>query len=239
MLHPSDEQTPRPQDAAVNDAPPSAEPKREAEWQEQLRRLNHDLRTPLTAMLAAVQVLSMDERMADDLRPYLDVLERNVVTLAHLADRLTELRSQATKSLPKSAPQAPARPVETREVRVLLVDDNEDTLFLIKMLLERRGYRVATALSASAAVAEAGKQPFDILVSDISLPDGSGTELLRSIAGRSHVLGIAMSGYGRDEDVARSKEAGFAEHLTKPIDIDRLETSIRRLLSTRAGRPPP
>ena len=68
----------------------------------------------------------------------------------------------------------------------------------------------------------------DLVISDIELPDGSGLELMREIGGDDGVPGIAMSGFGSEEDVRLSREAGFAVHLTKPIDIARLEAAIQQ-----------
>ena len=67
----------------------------------------------------------------------------------------------------------------------------------------------------------------DLLISDIELPDGTGLELMRELGGGRGLPGIAMSGFGSEEDVRLSREAGFATHLTKPIDIARLESAIQ------------
>ena len=66
----------------------------------------------------------------------------------------------------------------------------------------------------------------DLLISDIELPDGTGLELMREIGDEQNLPGIAMSGFGSEEDVRFSREAGFAVHLTKPIDLARLEAAI-------------
>ena len=98
------------------------------------------------------------------------------------------------------------------------------------MILERRGYHVAVAHSAEQAAEKARSQDFDLLISDIGLPDRSGYELMQEL--RSQGLpGIALSGFGMENDVNRARDAGFAEHLTKPINFDRLEEVIQQLLS--------
>ena len=74
-------------------------------------------------------------------------------------------------------------------------------------------------------------QTFDVLVSDIGLPDGSGLELMKQIRQTSGIRGIALSGFGMDEDLRKSKEAGFSQHLTKPINFQRLEAAITRVWS--------
>ena len=69
-----------------------------------------------------------------------------------------------------------------------------------------------------------------MLISDIELPDGSGLELMREVRGK--VSGIAMSGFGSDSDIEVSLSAGFADHLTKPIDVNRLVVAIHEALAS-------
>jgi DNA-binding response OmpR family regulator len=71
---------------------------------------------------------------------------------------------------------------------------------------------------------DAANEPFDLLISDIGLPDGNGLQLMREIRSRrnAHVPGIALSGFGSEDDVRKSRDAGFEHHLVKPIDFDRL-----------------
>ena len=120
-------------------------------------------------------------------------------------------------------------------VRILLVDDHLDTILSMQVLLQRRGYHVTTAGSVQAALKTASQHEFDVLISDVGLPDGSGMDLMRSLRqsrDKATLIGIALSGYGMEEDVARSRAAGFDDHLIKPTDIQTLEASIERL---RAG----
>ena len=91
----------------------------------------------------------------------------------------------------------------------------------------------------SAALAAAGEAQFDLLISDIELPDGTGLELIHGLGGGRTLPGIAISGFGSEEDLQQSAGAGFAEHLTKPIDLNRLESAIRRVTSSVATRPGP
>jgi signal transduction histidine kinase len=115
--------------------------------------------------------------------------------------------------------------------RVLLVDDHYDTCLGMKRMLERRGYQVTVAHSAEQAMQEVRTQEFDLLISDIGLPDRSGYDLMREVRLNNHLPGIALSGFGSEEDVNQAREAGFAEHLTKPINFERLEKTIQSLLS--------
>jgi DNA-binding response OmpR family regulator len=79
---------------------------------------------------------------------------------------------------------------------------------------------------------------YDLVISDIGLPDGSGLDLMRQIIARNPIRRIALSGFGMDEDVRRSKAAGFHSHLTKPVNIDRLEATVRQLTTHCADAGP-
>ena len=113
---------------------------------------------------------------------------------------------------------------------ILVVDDHLDTCTGMKMMLERRGYRVTIAHTADQAVEKAQREEFDLVISDIGLPDRSGYELMRELSAMKGLRGIALSGFGMENDVSRARAAGFSEHLTKPINFDRLEESIQSLL---------
>jgi signal transduction histidine kinase len=119
----------------------------------------------------------------------------------------------------------------TSHRRVLLVDDHYDTCLGMKRMLERRGYEITVAHSAEQAVEKVREQEFDLLISDIGLPDRSGYELMREVRLNKRLPGIALSGFGSEQDVNQAREAGFAEHLTKPINFERLEKTIQSLLS--------
>jgi CheY-like chemotaxis protein len=130
--------------------------------------------------------------------------------------------------------------IKTREVtvgqaiaagkrRILVVDDHVDTLRSMQLLLRRLGYEVLAAENMMEALQIAEEQPFDILLSDIGLPDGSGLELLKRIRQTRDVPALALSGFGMDEDVERSRDAGFSDHLIKPVSIDRLQAAIAQL----------
>jgi len=116
-------------------------------------------------------------------------------------------------------------------LRILLVDDHEDTARAMKRLLERLGYHVQTANSFNSALLTSTASPFDLLISDIGLPDGSGHDLMRQLLQRHGrtIKGVALSGFGMEEDIQKSKAAGFAEHLTKPVNFSQLEKVIRDL----------
>ena len=115
-------------------------------------------------------------------------------------------------------------------LRILVVDDHVDTSKVMARLLSRSGYHVRTAGTLRAAVEAVVSGPVDVIISDLGLPDGSGHDLMRRLR-ETHggVKGIALSGYGTEEDVRKSHDAGFDTHLTKPTDFDRLLDTIREL----------
>ncbi|HXC36139.1 MAG TPA: PAS domain S-box protein [Candidatus Acidoferrales bacterium] len=109
-------------------------------------------------------------------------------------------------------------------LQVLLVDDHEATRSALARLLANRNHKVTVAGSVREALAMSDKTRFDLVISDIGLPDGSGYDLFKRILKRSpDARGIAMSGYGMDKDLARSKDSGFSMHLTKPVKMDALD----------------
>jgi len=118
-----------------------------------------------------------------------------------------------------------------RHRRVLLVDDHHDTCIGMKRMLERRGYEITIAHSADQAVEKVRTQDFDLLISDIGLPDRSGYDLMREVRLKKELPGIALSGFGTEQDVSQARAAGFSEHLTKPINFERLERTIQNLLA--------
>jgi PAS domain S-box-containing protein len=114
-------------------------------------------------------------------------------------------------------------------LRILFVDDNADTALALSKFLNASGHSVKTAGSVTAALELAGKEPFDVIISDIGLPDATGYELMKEIKARYPMQGIAMSGYGMDEDLQKCRDAGFSDHIVKPASVTQLERTIRRL----------
>jgi DNA-binding response OmpR family regulator len=115
--------------------------------------------------------------------------------------------------------------------RVLLVEDHRNLARMLSLTLRSFGYDVAIAPDLANANELARAEAFDVVVSDLTLPDGSGLELVRALQSRGQpVKAIALSGYGEADDIRRSIEAGFAEHLTKPLEGDDLHAAIQRVL---------
>lgn len=116
-------------------------------------------------------------------------------------------------------------------MRILLVDDHADTVRMMSLFLERHGYVVRTAGSVREALAIAAAEDVDVLVSDIGLPDGSGIELLQAMSKIRTVKGIAFSGFAMPDDIQRSMEAGFQEHLVKPSGFNQLCSVLEQMRS--------
>jgi len=118
-------------------------------------------------------------------------------------------------------------PASANRASILLVEDHADTAVVLRSLLEQRGYTVIVATSVAEALAIADHTAFDILLSDIGLPDATGYQLVQTLK-KSHAFrSIAMSGYGMEDDVKKSLAAGFDQHLVKPVNIVALETAIQ------------
>ena len=127
---------------------------------------------------------------------------------------------------PPESPISP-RPVIVGSLRILLVEDHGDTVKIMKRLLAAHGHQVQTAGDVATALKLADEQTFDLLLSDLGLPDGSGVDLMRAIRRHGSKLpGIALSGYGQESDIQESRDAGFTAHLTKPVDVCCLERTI-------------
>jgi CheY-like chemotaxis protein len=127
----------------------------------------------------------------------------------------------------------PARPkAPSRVLKILLVEDDGPTLKVMTRLLGKSPYAVTTANSLAAALEAASAEDFDLIISDIGLPDGSGLELMRQIRDRYAARGIALSGYGMEEDIRKSREAGFNAHLTKPVDFQKLQLAIAEVTAS-------
>jgi CheY-like chemotaxis protein len=125
---------------------------------------------------------------------------------------------------------------------LLLVEDHTDTAQVLARMLRRAGYHVTVARSVAQALAateaahispdETGHmRPVRLVISDLGLPDGSGNDLMRQLRDRYQMRGLALSGFGMEEDLRRSAAAGFAQHLTKPVEVEVLLRAIRELMA--------
>lgn len=118
--------------------------------------------------------------------------------------------------------------------RILLVEDHSDTRDTLARLLRRAGHEVFTAESVGSALREAERNEFELLLSDLGLPDGSGYEIMGALGNR-HIRGIALSGFGTEQDIQKSLQAGFSLHLSKPIEFERLKSAIDDISEAKNG----
>jgi PAS domain S-box-containing protein len=119
-----------------------------------------------------------------------------------------------------------------RKLRLLVVEDHLDTAKVIQRMLQLWGYAVKIAHSVEEAKELAEQETFDILLSDVGLPDASGYDLMRFIKQRHGIKGLAMSGYGMDEDIRKALDAGFSDHLVKPVNLNQLKQAITRVVES-------
>ncbi len=127
-------------------------------------------------------------------------------------------------SAPSAMPEAKQSPL------LLLVDDHADTLQIFRRLLEKWGYSVVTAMSVQGAIKAAAEHKFDGLVSDLGLPDGSGMEIMKRLKELYGLPGIAMSGFGTEEDFRASRLAGFEKHFVKPVNFSAFRVALDQML---------
>ncbi|HEY5552297.1 MAG TPA: PAS domain S-box protein [Opitutaceae bacterium] len=143
----------------------------------------------------------------------------------------------AARSGSRPTPRAarPAKPADAFPRRILLVEDHTPTRQTLQHLLQERQFEVTSAESAERAHQLALSCEFDLIISDVGLPDRSGYELMADLrAVRPRLAGIALSGFGMEEDLVKSRAAGFSAHLVKPVTIGLLEDAIAKL----SGSPP-
>jgi PAS domain S-box-containing protein len=126
--------------------------------------------------------------------------------------------------LDSRAPKYPPKPL-----RILLVEDHQDTRRTLSRLLTHFGHAVLTAENVQSALEIMGSGEFDVLLCDIGLPDGTGYEVISQVRRTRPIKAVAITGFGTEEDLRRSKEAGFDFHLVKPVDLYELQTVLDRV----------
>ncbi len=139
----------------------------------------------------------------------------------------------ATAPAPRPRPANSPSPYDSnanQPLNILLVEDHEMTARVMCKLLGKLGYSVTLAADVETAKRAVDGARFDLVISDLGLPDGTGLDVMKHIRGRYGVPAIAVSGYGMEEDVRLSKEAGFVEHLVKPVDLPKLQAAIQRVV---------
>src|SRR5207248_3026592 len=134
----------------------------------------------------------------------------------------------SAKADEKAAPPILAATPHRQNKRILLVEDHEDTNRSLTNLLRLRGYHVESANNVESAIELSAADQFDVLISDLGLPDGSGIDLIKKLHSALPVFGIALTGFGMEDDVRKSHQAGFKHHLVKPIDLNKLDLLIQQ-----------
>jgi two-component system CheB/CheR fusion protein len=117
--------------------------------------------------------------------------------------------------------------------KILLVEDNPDVGFMLARVLESSGHSVTCAASAAEALQLSVRESFEIVISDVALPDGSGHELIGELRRTGPLVSIALTAYGGTEAERASLDAGFDIHLVKPVTVERLLAAIDQLCSPR------
>ena len=126
------------------------------------------------------------------------------------------------------------------QLAILVVDDSQDTTEMLSRLLKFSGATVTAASSGEDALRLLAGNSFDVVLSDISMPGMDGFEFLRKlrqVPGRADVPILALTGYGRPEDVERAHAAGFYSHITKPFDFEALVAALKGLRARRITAP--
>jgi CheY-like chemotaxis protein len=127
-------------------------------------------------------------------------------------------------------------PVSSRRLRILTVEDHGDTRDVLANLLRHIGHEVSAAATVMAAVQALNEGIFDVIVSDIGLPDGSGYAVIAQAKQKQpSIRAIALTGFATEQDAHFSREAGFDFHLTKPLDFHELRTLLAQMPQTNAA----
>lgn len=134
--------------------------------------------------------------------------------------------AESTGMKPAGSSHGARTPIAPLARELLLVEDHQATRTALQRLLEHRGYQVEAVGTLADARAALANHRFELMLCDLGLPDGSGHQLMSELRGRSQIKGIALSGYGREVDLAKSREMGFIAHLTKPISIQGLDAAL-------------
>lgn len=127
------------------------------------------------------------------------------------------------------APRSPE--LDGGERVILVVEDDADMSEVMELILENLGHKILVARSVREAVTVASRAALGLVISDLGLPGESGLGLLAALNCKGKVPAIALSGYSSDADMRASREAGFVEHLVKPVTPDRLLAVARRMLN--------
>ena len=170
---------------------------------------------------------SLVEMHGGDITAHSDGKDKGAMFRVRLPLQVNSVPAGPASESPAPKPSGRAATVP---LRILLVEDHGDTALVMKRLLRTDGHEVTLAGDVAMALSALSARTFDVLISDLGLPDGSGLDLLKAARCRGQLLpAIALSGFGQEQDLERSREAGFAAHLIKPASPDQLRATIARV----------
>jgi PAS domain S-box-containing protein len=148
-----------------------------------------------------------------------------------------------TITLPTAAAPVPTKPAIPRDevhpaglLTILLIEDHIDTADVMAQLIRNLGHDVTVVGRVDDALAATQQRSFDLIVSDVGLPDGTGLDFIETFRQHSDAPAVALTGFGTDEDVRRCLSAGFTSHLTKPVNFGQLETMIEAAVKLKAQK---
>jgi PAS domain S-box-containing protein len=121
-------------------------------------------------------------------------------------------------------------PIDRSKLKLLLIEDHADTARALVKLLGSRGYNISSVATLASAVEVAERECFDVFLCDIGLPDGTGFDFIERIRQKHQTPAVALTGFGMRQDIERAEQAGFDAHLTKPVNLQKLEATIERLV---------
>lgn len=199
-------------------------------------KVSHDLGGPLATILLWEQVLRESEGGTEHIRQALDAIRASAEDHARV---LTELRThgrlRTTRDGHELAPLPPVRITASgklKGIKVLLLDDDPHLVDALRLLLARAGAAVDCHTSAAAAFARLEHEQFDVLLTDLTMPEEHGCHLIQRVRRAGiDVAAIALTALSSDEDRERALSSGFDRHLTKPVSLDRLVSSILDVLA--------
>jgi CheY-like chemotaxis protein len=126
----------------------------------------------------------------------------------------------------------------SRRLKILLVEDHQDTAHALANLLAREAHRVRRVHTGGDALRAAAEQSFDLLISDLRLPDISGYEVMAQLKRKYNLMGIAVSGMSAPADIERALAAGFSQYLVKPVKLEKLREVVEAIAGGGFASPP-
>ena len=155
---------------------------------------------------------------------------------AHCGATFTITLPTAAKPVEEAVVAAPSIRHPAGPLTILLIEDHVDTAEVMAQLISSLGHEVTVVGLVADALAATQSATFDLIVSDVGLPDGTGLDFIKAFREHSDVRAVALTGFGTDEDVRRCLSAGFTSHLTKPVNFGQLEQLIESTANLKAEK---